>query len=160
MDTSDEILELLSQVKSLAKRYKDLTGKPLGVTGEVAEYSAAKILGLELAVARQSGYDATKVVDGKIKKYQIKGRCLSEKPKPGQRIGRLPENLDCDFVLLVLLDEELEARKIYEAKWTDVDEALKDKTIPSGGRNIWRQLPMRKFIAIGAEVWSRNTLSN
>jgi len=53
---------------SLAKRYKALTGKPLGVTGEIAKFTAARLLGLERSSARNPGYDATKVVEGRAKK--------------------------------------------------------------------------------------------
>ena len=35
-----------------------LNGKALGITGEVDEYEAARILGVELTPARQAGYDA------------------------------------------------------------------------------------------------------
>jgi len=35
---TNEVLEVLSAVKSLARRYRELTGKPLGVTGEVGGY--------------------------------------------------------------------------------------------------------------------------
>ena len=45
----EEVEEILGAVKKLASRYKKLTGKPLGVTGEVAEYNVATLLGLELA---------------------------------------------------------------------------------------------------------------
>ncbi|MEA3327831.1 MAG: hypothetical protein U9R53_11095 [Chloroflexota bacterium] len=38
---NDTIEELFSDIKSLAKKYQELTGKPLGVTGEVAEFYAA-----------------------------------------------------------------------------------------------------------------------
>jgi hypothetical protein len=41
-----EILEVLREAKVLARRYYDLTGKPLGITGEVAEYEAAMKLNL------------------------------------------------------------------------------------------------------------------
>lgn len=37
----EEILEILKDAKVLARRFYCLTGKPLGVTGEVAEYEAA-----------------------------------------------------------------------------------------------------------------------
>ena len=37
----DEILEILKEAKVLARRFYRLTGKPLGVTDEVAEYEAA-----------------------------------------------------------------------------------------------------------------------
>ena len=39
------VREILAKVKPLAVEYYRLTGKPLGVTGEVAEYVAAEILG-------------------------------------------------------------------------------------------------------------------
>ncbi len=52
------IQEILAAVKPLAAEYHRLTGKPLGVTGEVAEYIAADLLGLELAPARTAGYEA------------------------------------------------------------------------------------------------------
>ncbi len=84
----DEIAEVLADAKSLARKYRKLTGKPLGITGEVAEFSAAQILGLELAGARQSGYDAIRKENGKITKIQIKGRCIPANAKPGQRLGR------------------------------------------------------------------------
>ena len=51
-------MNILRDAKVLAQQYRALTGKPLGITGEVAEYEAAHILGVELT-ARQAGYDAT-----------------------------------------------------------------------------------------------------
>jgi len=78
------------------------------VTGEIAEFTAARLLGLERSSARNPGYDATKVVEGRAKKLQIKGRCVPEKFYGGQRVSRLSDNADCDFVLLVLLNEDLE----------------------------------------------------
>jgi len=53
-----------------------MTGKPLGITGEVAEYDATRIIGVRLTPARQAGYDATEVVNGVERRLQIKGRCL------------------------------------------------------------------------------------
>ncbi len=57
-DTVQRLREILATVKPLAAEYYRLTGKPLGVTGEVAEYVAAETLGLVLADARTPGYDA------------------------------------------------------------------------------------------------------
>ena len=48
------VREILAKVKPLAVEYYRLTGKPLGVTGEVAEYVAAEILGLTLDPPVQS----------------------------------------------------------------------------------------------------------
>jgi hypothetical protein len=38
----DELKDVLKAAKVLAVRYYRITGKPLGVTGEVAEYEAAQ----------------------------------------------------------------------------------------------------------------------
>jgi hypothetical protein len=70
------VREILATVKPLAAEYYRLTGKPLGVTGEVAEYVAAEILGLKLVEARNVGYDALR---GK-ERIQIKGRAYTETP--------------------------------------------------------------------------------
>ena len=51
----EEIRDVLDEAKKLAKRYMALTGKPLGITGEVAEFTAATLLNLELTDARQEG---------------------------------------------------------------------------------------------------------
>lgn len=44
-------IEILRQVKLLATEYHDLRGRPLGVTGEVAEYEA-------VSPVRQPGFGA------------------------------------------------------------------------------------------------------
>ena len=41
-------MAILAETKRLAQQYRALTGKPLGVTGEVAEFEAARILDLDL----------------------------------------------------------------------------------------------------------------
>src|SRR6266540_289040 len=48
-ETADarRVREILAAVRPLAAEYYPLTGKPLGVTGEVAEYVAAELLGLD-----------------------------------------------------------------------------------------------------------------
>ncbi|UEM04729.1 hypothetical protein JL101_004620 [Skermanella rosea] len=64
--------EILERAKQAAVEYYALTGKPLGITGEMGEYLAAKILGLQLAEARAPGYDA---IDDDGRRIQIKARC-------------------------------------------------------------------------------------
>jgi hypothetical protein len=48
----------------------------LGITGEVAEYEASRLLGIKLTPARQAGYDATETTGETVRRLQIKGRCL------------------------------------------------------------------------------------
>ena len=52
MAQENAVMNLLHDAKMLAQQYRTLTGKPLGITGEVAEYEAARILDLELTAAR------------------------------------------------------------------------------------------------------------
>jgi hypothetical protein len=63
----------------------NITKKPLGVTGKVAEYVAAQTLGLELAPPRTAEYDAIRVTAaGHRERILIKGRAYGEDSKPGQ----------------------------------------------------------------------------
>ncbi|MBE3129529.1 MAG: hypothetical protein IMZ54_02275, partial [Acidobacteria bacterium] len=118
------VLEILRKAKRLAQQYRKLTGKPLGITGEVAEYEAARILGVKLTPARNTGFDATERKNGAVRKLQIKSRCLLKNCKPGQRLGSIDIEKDFDAVLMVLLDENFEAMAIYEAERDAVIKAI------------------------------------
>jgi hypothetical protein len=130
-----------------------LTGKPLGVTGEVAEYEAARILGLELTPARQAGYDAVEIRNGATRRLQIKGRCLLPGCKPSLRLSRIDVLKNFDAVLMVLLDEHFDATAIYEA---DRDAIVAALTKPgSRARNEKGALGVSKFKSIGRLRWRR-----
>ncbi len=150
-DQSGRILDVLQAAKSLAQEYRRLTGKPLGITGEVAEYEAARLLGVELTPARQAGYDATEVCDGVVRRLQIKGRCLLPGCKPGQRVGSIDIEKEWDAALLVLLNENFDATAIYEADRAAIIAAL---TAPgSRARNERGALGVAKFRSIGRLRW-------
>ena len=148
----DKLVALLGEVKRVAKEYRDVTGRPLGITGEVAEYEAAQLLkGVELAPVRQAGYDAIRRSATGVERLQIKGRCVRAGSKAGQRIGGIDLTKEWDSVVLVLLDEHLEAVQIYEADRASITLAL---TAPgSRARNERGQLAVSKFKAIGRRVW-------
>lgn len=153
--TTDSVLKVLAEAKKLAQRYRVLTGKPLGITGEVAEYEAARILGVALTPARQAGYDATETHRGRVRRLQIKGRCILEDSKPGQRMGSIDIKKEFDAVLLVLLDGNFDATAIYEAPREAVIAAL---TKPgSKSRNERGALGIAKFKSIGHVRWQRAT---
>lgn len=117
----------------------------------MAEYEAARLLGLELSDVRQPGYDALKRSGSAIVRYQVKGRCILDSSKPGQRIGSIKFDHDWDAVLLVLLNQSLEATAIYEAAREPVRQAL---VAPgSRSRNERGALSVSKFKAIGRKVW-------
>jgi len=73
MSKKNRVIEVLKEAKKLAQEYRVLTGKPLGITGEVAEYEAARILGVELTPARQPGYDAIERKAGDMRHLQKLG---------------------------------------------------------------------------------------
>lgn len=150
---NDSVLKILAEAKKLAQRYRVLTGKPLGITGEVAEYEAARILGVTLTPARQAGYDATETHNGQVWRLQIKGRCILDGSKPGQRIGSIDIKKEFDAVLLVLLDGNFEATAIYEAPRDAVIAALKRPG--SKSRNERGALGVAKFKSIGRVRWER-----
>lgn len=148
-----EILEVLREAKVLARRYYDLTGKPLGITGEVAEYEAATKLNLCLHPPRQAGYDATEVRQEGEVKIQIKGRCITNPQKLTGRMGSIDLRQAFDTVLLVLLDSDFNALAMYEASRAQVEVAL---SIPgSKARNDRGALAIKQFMAIGTVRWVR-----
>ena len=153
--SNERVLEILRDAKALAREYYQLTGKPLGVTGEVAEYEAARLLGVELGPARQAGYDAVEQRNGATRHLQIKGRCLLPNCKPGQRLGSIDITKDWDAVLMVLLDERFDATAIYEAERDAVIAALSKPG--SKARNERGALSVSKFKSIGIIRWRVET---
>ena len=148
-----EVKSILREAKRLAQQYRRATGKPLGITGEVAEYEAARLLGLRLTDARQSGFDAIEEHDGSVRRLQVKGRCLFSGCKPGQRMGSIDVAKEFEGVLLVLLDENLDATEIYEADRGAVLAAIASPG--SKARNERGALPITKFKAISRLRWRR-----
>ncbi len=139
---------VLQAAKELAKEYRQITGKPLGITGEIGEYYAADTLNLNLTLARNPGYDAI-AQDGR--RIQIKTRCILPNAKPGQRIGCIRFTYEWDTVMLVLINENYELMEIYEAKRDNVESEL---AIPgSKARNERGALGVLKFMSIAEKVW-------
>ncbi len=154
MRSDQEVLNVLAEAKRLAQEYRRLTGKPLGITGEVAEFEATRILGVKLTAARQEGFDATEVVGSTTRRLQIKGRCILPGSKPGQRLGSIRIEKEFDAVLMVLLDEEFNATEIHEAEREAVMEALLSPG--SKARNERGALSVGKFKAISRMRWQRD----
>ncbi len=89
-ESDARVRKILHEVKKLAVEYKRLTGKPLGVTGEVAEVAAADMLGLRLTEALTDGHDALRAnEDGSLTRVQIKGRACKNGVMPRERISRI-----------------------------------------------------------------------
>jgi hypothetical protein len=147
LENEARVREILAAVRPLAAEYYRLTGKPLGVTGEVAEYVAAELLGLKLAPARTAGYDALRGAE----RIQIKGRAYGKNAKPGQRMSRIKHDAPCDTVLLVLVDNAtLEPREIWEAPFAAVVECLQRPGSKAPERGA---LGVAAFKSVAHRVW-------
>ena len=148
MSERGRVREVLTQVALLASEYYELTGKPLGVTGEVGEVLAAQLLDLDLCPPRTSGYDATSR-DG-LRRFQIKTRMV----RPGSRGGRVSQiktQSVFDAVLLVLLSPGYQVIEIYEAPRDAVIKKLSEPG--SKARNERGALDISQFRAVASRVW-------
>jgi hypothetical protein len=147
-----ELFTLVQQAKGIAKRYRELTGRPLGITGEIAECEAVRLLDLELAPVRTAGYDVIRYCeDGTEQHLQVKGRVMLPNAGRGQRVGSIDKNKEWDGVLLVLMDQNFETVSIYEAPRAPVVAALNR---PGGKARTERgALAVSQFIRIAQKIW-------
>lgn len=149
MTDNKKLLEIISNAKTAAIAYYELMGKPLGITGEIAECEAARLLDLELAEARSPGYDA---IDKNGKRIQIKARRIAkDRRNKSQRVGSIKLDHAWDSVMLVLMDEQYDVFAIYEAE----RDAIKAEIERPGSvaRNERGALPVSKIKKIGRLVW-------
>ena len=151
-DQRSLLKELKADAKALAVRYYELTGKPLGITGEMAELEAAELLDLELTDARTPGFDAYRRRNGVPERIQIKGRAVDASHRYRGRCPSIKCGDQFDFVLTVLLDRRtLEVLEIWEATEADVDARLK---VPgSKARNERASMGLSQFKSIATKVW-------
>ena len=140
---------ILSHAKRAAVEYQKLTGKPLGITGEVGECIAAQLLGLDLGKARTPGYDA---IDKHGRRIQIKCRRVVKGRKgKSQRIGAVRFRYAFDIVMLVIIDDTFEPVAIYEADAASVQRILE---LPgSKARNERSAMSVSAFRRSAIQVW-------
>lgn len=154
-----EVKDILRQTKVLAAKYYQLTGKPLGVTGEIAEYEAAERLKLTLAAARTAAFDATSPRARGLERFQIKGRAVSPNDRYRGRVPKIGLGGKFDTVLLVLLDKTtFEAIEIWKATRRKVEKRLTDPG--SRARNERGQMSISQFKSIAKKVWPASAKSS
>ena len=143
--------KLISEARRIAADYRRATGKTMGgVTGEVAENDAARLLHLELLKEKPGGYDAIGKGQREGKKIQIKGRAIFDETKSGQRIGQLKVDQEWDSVVLVLMNEDFQPFEIYEAQREVVMDAMGSKSTSRSKRGA---MSIAKFKNIAQLVW-------
>ena len=110
--------QLIANIISLSLEYKKRFGKSLGVTGEVGEYKASRLLKLKRAPGNiNKGFDA---IDPKGNKVQIKTRIFS---RNSERTSAFT-NFGFDYALLVLLSDKYEITEIRKARCRDIQEKI------------------------------------
>jgi hypothetical protein len=144
--------KLIEQARQLATDFRKMTGKPLpGVSNEIAEYDACKLLGLELYEERSEGFDAERVNVNGPKRVQIKARSIFNDNYRGQRLGQLKLDKAWDSVVLVLMDENYQAFDIYEATRDDIVNNLNENS----SRMKRGAMSVAKFRNIATLVWTK-----
>jgi len=146
--------KLIAQARVLAAEYRRTMGKPLpGISNEIAEYDAVKLLGLQARSEGEGGYDAVDPKRGD-KRIQIKSRTIFDESKSGQRLGQLKLDKEWDSVVLVLMDDNYEPYEIYEAEREEILEQLEQS---SGSRAKRGAMSVARFKIIGRLAWTRES---
>lgn len=145
---------ILRKTKELAIDYKKITGRSLGITGEVSEYEAAIKMNCTLCEAGKAGHD---LIDCNGKRVQVKGRVLGENI---QRVGAIEPNTTqkpWDYVLLVILDEQYNVISIYKAEEDNIENEI-NRPRPRNGKKR-RNLTVPDFVRVSQKVWPVSGLS-
>ena len=146
-----DVDQLIAQARRLAAEYRRATGKPLGgVSVEISNADAARLLDLELVNDPQVPYDAVGRGSREGRRILIKGRAIFDQEKGGQRLGQIKLEQEWDSVLLVLMDENYEPFEIYEAEREEIEYAMNE----GGKRNKRGAMSVAKFKIISQLVWS------
>ncbi len=144
--------KLIGQARQLAAEYRRAMGKPLpGISSEIAEHDAIRLLNLSPKTDHVGGYDAIDP-ERDNKRIQIKSRTIFDESKSGQRIGQVKLDQPWDSVVLVLMDEDYEPYEIYEAERDEIEAFMKKSSSSRAKRGA---LSVARFKIIGRLAWTQ-----
>ena len=139
IEITDEIYKTILKAIESAIKYENLTGRKLGITGEIGEILVCHKLGLKLLQNPISaGYDAIDIKGKEEVRYQIKSRKVNNRSLGG--VTGSFSNHGFDFAVLVILDEDYKILKIYQADYKGLNPILERR----GRRNP----TIKQFIAV------------
>ncbi|NOX76295.1 MAG: hypothetical protein GXP17_06725 [Gammaproteobacteria bacterium] len=155
-----DVNKLMAEARKLAADFRRATGKPLGISNEIAVHDVIRLMKLVPAEPGAGGYDAIGTGECEGRRIQIKGRTVFTEPsrekkggkKTGQRIGQIKMDQEWDSVMLILMDDNYDACEIYEAAREAIVEASAEGSAKRAKRGA---MSVARFKAIGALVWSR-----
>jgi len=146
--------KLISEARRIAAEYRRATGKPLGISAEIARHDACTYLELE-EKDDAVGYDAVGLKgDNKGCRFQIKGRAIFDEKKGGQRLGQIKIEQNWDKILLVLMNEDFETTEIYEASRENMLEEISDAG--TSNRQKRGAMSVARFKRLAHLVWSKD----
>lgn len=146
--------KLISEARRIAAEYRRATGKPLGISAEIASHDACTYLDLE-ANEDVIGYDAVGLKgDRKGIRFQIKGRAIFGEQKGGQRLGQIKVEQDWDKILLVLMDEDFETTEIFESSREEILKDLDD--VGTNNRQKRGVMSVARFKRLAHLVWNKD----
>ena len=146
-----DVEKLMVEARKLAAQYRVATGKPLGISSEIAVHDVIRLMDLQPAENPQAGYDAIGTGEREGRRVQIKGRTISDEAKTNQRIGQIKVDQQWDSVMLILMNEQYEPLEIYEAQREQILEAVANTSSKRRNRGA---LSVAKFKHLGQLVWS------
>ena len=146
-----DVDKLMHEARKLAATYRRATGQALGISNEIATHDVIRLMKLVPAEPGAGGYDAIGTGTREGKYIQIKGRTIFNDAKSGQRVGQIKLEQEWDSVMLILMDEDYEAREIFEAEREDIVAATEEGSEKRAKRGA---MSVAKFKAIGTLVWS------
>lgn len=147
--------KLISEARRIAAEYRRTTGKPLGISAEIARHDACTYLKLE-PHEDAIGYDALGLTgERKGVRFQIKGRAIFDEKKGGQRLGQIKIDQSWDKILLVLMNEEFETTDIYEASRNNMLESI-DEMDDNNSRKKRGAMSVARFKRLAQLVWNND----
>lgn len=147
-----DVDKLMTDARKLAASYRRATGKTLGISTEIAVHDVIRLLKLIPAEPGAAGYDALGTGKREGRRIQIKGRTIFNDAKGGQRIGQIKIEQEWDSVMLILMNEDYEADKIFEASRAAITDAIAGSSANRAKRGA---MSVARFRAIGTLVWSQ-----
>ncbi len=146
--------KLISEARRIAAEYRRTTGKPLGISAEIARHDACTYLGLE-PHEDAIGYDAMGLTgEREGLRFQIKGRAIFDEKKGGQRLGQIKVDQNWDKILLVLMNEDFETTEIYEASHEDMLDDIDEAGVSN--RKKRGVMSVARFKRLAQLVWNND----
>lgn len=146
--------KLISEARRIAAEYRRTTGKPLGISAEIARHDACTYLELE-PHEDAIGYDAMGLTgEREGLRFQIKGRAIFDEKKGGQRLGQIKVDQNWDKILLVLMNEDFETTEIYEASREDMLDDIEE--VGASNRTKRGAMSIARFKRIAHLVWNKD----